>query len=346
MDKISVIVPIYNVEPYIRQCLDSIVNQTYQNLEIILVDDGSPDNCGVICDEYAEKDGRIIVIHKKNGGLSAARNDGIEQASGDWIAFVDSDDWCELDYYEKLIKAVDGCKADVVCAGGYYLEYSERNRKMHTFFREQQLSDRRSIELLMEKVLAPVQYKGQKKSVAYGYPWDKLYRFSFIRECGILFDVDINAWEDLWFNFQCFNASKAVVVCTFIGYHYRQMITSITTGFNPNKPKIMCDVISKMYFYMNQHGLKDKMLLPLEVSVISAIATTLNCYYFHPDNLKPYALIARELKKIKTWPYFYEAIYAKHNRYLAKKQMVLKYTLRLPWIWPVKLLHMGNALLK
>ena len=98
--KISVIVPIYKVEPYLRRCLDSIVNQTYRNLEIILVDDGSPDNCGNICDEYAQKDLRIEVIHKENGGLSSARNIAIDKANGDYLAFVDSDDWLDTDMFE------------------------------------------------------------------------------------------------------------------------------------------------------------------------------------------------------------------------------------------------------
>ena len=104
-EKISVIIPVYNVEPYLRKCLDSVINQTYRNLEIIIVDDGSPDNCGAICDEYAARDDRVIVIHKKNGGVSAARNDGIRIASGKWITFVDPDDWCEPDYYEMLISS-------------------------------------------------------------------------------------------------------------------------------------------------------------------------------------------------------------------------------------------------
>lgn len=104
--KISVIIPVYKVEPYLRQCLDSVVNQTYKNLEIILIDDGSPDNCGKICDEYAERDERIVVIHKKNEGLPAARNDGIAISTGYWITFVDSDDWCETDYYENIIKRI------------------------------------------------------------------------------------------------------------------------------------------------------------------------------------------------------------------------------------------------
>ncbi|HEY8803664.1 MAG TPA: glycosyltransferase, partial [Clostridium sp.] len=99
---ISIIVPIYKVEVYIRNCVDSILNQTYKNLEIILVDDGSPDNCGNICEEYSSKDKRIKVIHKKNGGLSSARNAGLDIASGEYIGFIDSDDWIEGDMYESL----------------------------------------------------------------------------------------------------------------------------------------------------------------------------------------------------------------------------------------------------
>ena len=100
---ISVIIPIYKVEQYLRKCVDSVLLQTYANLEIILVDDGSPDNCGKICDEYAEKDSRIKVIHKTNGGLSSARNSGLDIAKGDYIGFIDSDDWIEPDMYEHLL---------------------------------------------------------------------------------------------------------------------------------------------------------------------------------------------------------------------------------------------------
>lgn len=103
MDLVSIIVPVYKVEKYIHQCVDSIINQTHKNIEIILVDDGSPDNCGKICDEYAEKDSRIKVIHKENGGLSDARNHGIDAASGEWLMFVDSDDFIEPDMAEKLL---------------------------------------------------------------------------------------------------------------------------------------------------------------------------------------------------------------------------------------------------
>lgn len=113
MDIISIIVPIYNVEKYIVRCVDSIINQTYVNTEIILVDDGSPDKCGSICDEYQRRDHRVIVIHKPNGGLSDARNYGINVASGKYITFIDSDDWVTNDYLEKLYNLLIDQKADI-----------------------------------------------------------------------------------------------------------------------------------------------------------------------------------------------------------------------------------------
>ena len=103
---ISVIVPIYNVEPYLRRCVDSLLGQTYADFEVILVDDGSPDNCGAICDMYEARDDRVRVIHKPNGGLSDARNAGLEIARGEYIAFVDSDDWVTPDYLERMLEAM------------------------------------------------------------------------------------------------------------------------------------------------------------------------------------------------------------------------------------------------
>lgn len=111
---ISVIVPVYNVEPYLRQCLDSIISQTYRNIEIIVIDDGSTDGCPQICDEYRERDGRVVIFHTENRGLSAARNLGIDKARGEWIMFVDSDDWVEPDYCRLPYEAAVEHDADLV----------------------------------------------------------------------------------------------------------------------------------------------------------------------------------------------------------------------------------------
>lgn len=119
MPKVSVIIPVYNVEKYLRECLDSVINQTLNDLEIICINDGSTDGCLDILNEYASRDSRIRIINKENGGLSAARNDGIMQATGEYIGFVDSDDWISPDFYENLYSAAVKYKADIACGDLY-----------------------------------------------------------------------------------------------------------------------------------------------------------------------------------------------------------------------------------
>ena len=117
MPKISVIVPVYNVEKYLRKCIESILNQTFREFELILVDDGSTDSSGKICDEYALKDSRIKVIHKENGGASSARNAGLDVAKGEYIGFVDSDDWIEMDMYGELYRLIKENNTDISVCG-------------------------------------------------------------------------------------------------------------------------------------------------------------------------------------------------------------------------------------
>lgn len=127
---VSIIVPIYNVEKYLKKCVDSIINQTYKNLEIILVDDGSPDLCGEICDEYVKMDKRIKVIHKINGGLSDARNAGLNIMQGQYVGFVDSDDWIEPNMYARLIENLIDFNADISIGGVTNLLESENGYKI------------------------------------------------------------------------------------------------------------------------------------------------------------------------------------------------------------------------
>lgn len=126
---VSVIIPVYNVENYLNRCVESVVNQTYRNLEIILVDDGSPDKCPQMCDKWAEKDNRIRVIHKENGGLSSARNAGLDMCRGEYVSFVDSDDWVELDFYETIVLQMMEYCAEIGCAGRYDVDYETLVRK-------------------------------------------------------------------------------------------------------------------------------------------------------------------------------------------------------------------------
>ena len=117
MNKISVIIPVYNTEKFLPQCLGSVVNQTYKNLEIIIIDDGSPDNSAKIYNAYAQSDNRIRVIKQRNSGISAARNAGLDVATGDWVHFIDSDDYIDTDYYEKMIRSIGDMQPDILAGG-------------------------------------------------------------------------------------------------------------------------------------------------------------------------------------------------------------------------------------
>ncbi|MBQ6719163.1 MAG: glycosyltransferase family 2 protein [Oscillospiraceae bacterium] len=127
---LSVIVPVYNVEAYLARCVDSILSQTYRNLEVILVDDGAKDSSGAICDAYLEKDPRVRVIHKENGGLSSARNAGIDMATGEYITFVDSDDWIEPDAYESMLQLALDLDVKLVCGGRYDVDGKTGEKKL------------------------------------------------------------------------------------------------------------------------------------------------------------------------------------------------------------------------
>lgn len=200
---ISVIVPVYKVEPYIRQCVDSIVNQTYRNLEIILVDDGSPDACGSICDEYATKDKRIKVFHKQNGGLCDARNYGVARSTGEYLSFVDSDDWIEPDTFEVLVKVADENKADLV-NGGVFHNCSNRTVEIPAI--ETKFADTiDSVKALIKGKMDPG-------------VWAKIYRKSCISNipfpCGHVFEEHATVYKFF------LQADKSLSIAKPL-YHYR-----------------------------------------------------------------------------------------------------------------------------
>lgn len=332
--KISIIIPVYKVEQYLKQCLNSVVNQTYKNLEIILVDDGSPDNCGAICDEYAQKDDRIFVIHKENGGLSAARNDGIRAATGEWLAFVDSDDWCELDYYEKLINAVDGYEADIFWAGGGFREFASSYKKIVTSKRNFYCTEKKDIDHLMAQCLK------------FGPPWDKLFRVQFLQENKLMFDTNDRANEDVWFNFVAHDLAKGVGGCTVIGYHWRMVQTSITQGYNPEKPQICYQLIKKCSQYMNGRIPNEELQNAILNRCITQLMITFKCTWFHPANKKEMAQINAEIKDVLSWPYYKQALQCRNNDELNLKQRIIKYALQRQWINLIRIGYKIKVLVK
>lgn len=215
MKKLSVIIPIYKVEKYLCRCIDSILQQTYSNLEIILVDDGSPDNCGTICDAYAEKDSRVKVLHKKNAGVSAARNSGIEMASGEYIAFIDSDDYIASNMFGEMVDLLEKNNLDIISCDAFIAKGDKiigeaGDGKLFIFEKQE----------IVEKSLNDCDNNA----------WGKIYKRQAIGDVrfpeGRLFEDTATAY--LFFN----NCNRAGHVNKAYYYYYRNPNSITQTAFN------------------------------------------------------------------------------------------------------------------
>ena len=209
---VSIVVPIYKSEKYLDECIRSIVEQTYSNLEILLVDDGSPDKSPQICDAWAAKDSRIHVIHKMNAGSGMARNTGMEHATGEYICFFDSDDFIEEDMIAKMQNAIEEKECDI-CVCGYSVDFYNN------------LSEEESSSTVVpwEKESSNLSVEEYEKNLGIcGYVWNKMYRLQFLRSFDLLFDEKISLYEDLIFNSSAFCNGAKVCFIDNVGYHYIQ----------------------------------------------------------------------------------------------------------------------------
>lgn len=211
---ISIIVPVYKVEKYLRRCLDSILSQIYRNIEIIIVDDGSPDMCGDICDEYNKLDYRIKVIHKKNAGLSDARNTALQMAQGEYICFVDSDDWVSPYYVEHLYEAISRGQADL---GISWFEGVSERQTSHTKFEEKLLKYQC---LNTEGCLKKLLYQDGVETCA----WGKLYKRELFM--GVRYPSG-KLYEDIPVTYEAIKRSKKIAIIGNVDYYYFQREDSI-----------------------------------------------------------------------------------------------------------------------
>lgn len=217
---VSVIVPVYKVEPYLEQCISSITKQTYQNLEILLVDDGSPDKCGAICDRWAKQDARIRVIHKENGGLSAARNAGLEKAQGEYLCFVDSDDYLEKDMIDRLLKALTVNHAQISACNFAFKDEAEgadapgtQRFEPYQINHEMLLSGRETMRLM-----------DRGKYIFSEAIWNKMYKREIFTSLRF---PEGKIHEDEFLFHKILYPLERVVCIPYVGYHYRRRPGSI-----------------------------------------------------------------------------------------------------------------------
>lgn len=236
MIKVSIIVPIYNVEKLLKRCLDSLVNQTLKDIEIICINDGSTDNSLEILKSFANKDKRIVIIDKQNEGLCIARNTGMKIAQGEYIGFVDSDDWVDLDFYEKLYNSAVNNNADIAVSEIYEVHW---NRE----FYKQKFEKEKCIENIEEKFYT-------LNIPEYSYIWNKIYKRTEIEKYNIQFIPNLY-YEDRVFTPEVLYALKRVVIVPNVRYYYFRHKNSIVRNKNINRTK--ADEIMTKFF--QEHNL-------------------------------------------------------------------------------------------
>lgn len=313
--KVSIIVPVYNVEQYLLRCVESLIRQSYKNLEIILVDDGSTDSSGKICDDCKKNDNRVKVIHKKNGGLSDARNFGINNCTGDYICFVDSDDWIENEMVETLITEIISTESDIAICGRYRA-YNSGKRKVERYKKypkENIFNNIVGLQYLMS-------FCGYDMSVC-----DKMFKSSLFSKIRFPYG---STCEDSFTTYKIFSISKKICYVNKPLYNYYFRINSITHNSNVNETVIQAAQEQYKFILENYANIKNDASAFLVFAYISVFneyikrnkkCTKISLFKKESKKYLKYALKTDNISVIKKLqmitfcfcPYFYKIIYKK-----------------------------------
>ena len=280
---ISVIVPIYDIERYLGICVESIIKQTYQNLEIILVDDGSPDRCPELCDLYASKDARIKVIHKPNGGLVSARKAGIAIATGEYATYVDGDDWIAPNYFQKLVNSLND--ADIVIAGFSRVLFDTLTPIVNNI--KPGIYEGKELEDVFQNMLS---YDEFYKLGITTYVWNKLFKRELLLKYQSMVDNGITIGEDAAVVYPLLLKCQKIVISDNIDYHYRQREDSMLKKSQSLKEEIKG--LKLLYNYLMDFALKQKeeykLASQVEDYILSMCLMRSGCLEIHDELILPF----------------------------------------------------------
>lgn len=288
---ITVIVPVYKAELYIHDCIKSILSQSYENLEVIIVDDGSPDSCPSICDFYAEKDSRVCVIHKENEGSYQARKTGLKNASGEYVTFVDSDDWVDINYIEELYRVIEKNNADIASCDFFYVHGKK------TFIKKEVPAETgmSTIHKLLEGSLD-------------GYTWLKLIKTSLIKENFYIDIGRIALWEDILTSIELYYYSQQIAYISKPLYYYRYNNQSLCNHFNEKSVSDLIGVVCNVESFFKTKAITE--VYEKNFNYLKARAKTLILVQVQKNLRKKYLSIYPEINK-----YIYTSSYIPfHNR--------------------------------
>jgi glycosyltransferase involved in cell wall biosynthesis len=302
MPLVSVIVPIYNVELYLKQCIESIVCQDYSNLQIILVNDGSTDSCASLCDEYVERDKRVYVVHKANGGLATALNAGMDASQGEWIMVVDGDDYLEPDAVDKMLNEAQNGHCDIFI-GSYYMDYADHSEH-RTFLSHHhyELWGKETLELVKES-LAYSPLSSKKSGMKVRVTWGKLYNKKFLVENHCKFLPHLSRTQDMIFNLRAFYMAQHIAIKDIPVYHYRMRKSAVTKKYSSSFTHQAIEILNASMDFIKHYELEKELGIFYNGEAISKMLEIIRLVYALDPKLN-YRVATRELRKIAKLPQF------------------------------------------
>lgn len=331
--KFSIIIPVYNTAKYLKKCLQSVIHQTYGNLEIIIIHDKSEDFSGDICDCYASQDERITVFHREKGDVSSARNMGLDAATGDYIVFVDSDDWVELTFCEEMKKAIDAHEGADIIKADYFIEKG-KTYPVKLFRREiSEMETAEDKELLQLDIFSRY-YDGdydcglKGREIDAGYVWAGAYRKELVS--AIRFQG--RKAEDSLFNLYAVQEAERIVYMPVPLYHYRQNNASASFRYNAGRKDEYLFHYKQCIRFMKKYKKNRKFTLSLSIRMANNIIANINGTIAHPDSSLHFAEKKQELKHLMSIPCYKKALrnVAGIKYFPVKKRLVFA-LLRMEW---------------
>lgn len=306
---ISVIIPVYNVEKYIDKCIQSVINQSMTDTEIILVDDGSTDKSLVKCKEWSQKDDRVRAIHQTNQGVSVARNRGIKESSGEWIAFIDSDDWIEPNYLEVLYKAAVRKNIDIsIC--GFYFDYPDEIVVRGHYEKDMEFNRREEISQIQIQIFAKNMSKIRNNSGdRIGAPWCKLFRSDFIKDNKLEFIPNLKRSQDVVFNLFALEHAIKVIYTNQPLYHYRINPDSVCVKFSKTILTNVNAYLNEMDAFITKYHENDIVFRDaFSTKVCTSVYKCMFQYFFNENYSGSYRKMKRELNEYLSQNIFKNAL--------------------------------------
>lgn len=301
---VSIILPIYKTpEEFLIKCINSLCAQTHHNIEIILIDDGSPDGCPALCDKFALQDNRIKVIHQKNLGVGAARNTGLDTAQGLWVSFVDPDDWAEPDMIEKALGSVNQSidNSPDIIIWDYIKEFGAISEHVNFF-------GNKPLFFVSKDELNTLHLLSLELTSGIGLVWAKLYRKDFLKNNKLYSDTNLPRGQDVEYNFRIFEKPQSVLFIPEATYHYRYDDNTASTAFNPNYAKYLERFLSVLYDDIKKGNYKTVFYNKFDIRCIHAILSIFARFTFHQKNLSSFIQKKKSFFELCSHPIFANAI--------------------------------------